>query len=116
MKDNRIAKGRRGEDLAAWALKEQGFQLWERNYRNTWGEIDIIAFKENCLYFVEVRSKSSQNFGTPAESINSRKKRKLQEVAEGYLAEKGREYTCGFLFAAVNLRDEAVVFIEDALI
>ncbi len=115
MKDTRKAKGKFGEDLAAAALIEEGYEILQRNYRQKFGEIDIIAFKDNCLYFVEVRSKSNTAFGEALESINKSKKSKLIKTAQCYMAEKGREYQSLFLFAAVNLKKATVEFITDSL-
>lgn len=50
--------GELGEDVAVKYLTNNGFSVLERNYTKKWGEIDIIAQKENVLYFIEVKSKS----------------------------------------------------------
>ena len=65
--------GRRGEELAALYLSRLGFEIVERNYRCRWGEIDIICRRGNLMVFVEVRSKSTERFGTPEETINRTK-------------------------------------------
>jgi len=49
-----ISIGRLGEDIATGYLKNRGFHIITRNYRKKWGEIDIIAKKDNVLHFVEV--------------------------------------------------------------
>lgn len=50
--------GELGEDVATKYLTNNGFSVLERNYSKKWGEIDIIAQKDNVLYFIEVKSKS----------------------------------------------------------
>ncbi len=79
--------GRRGERAAANYLEEQGYVICEMNYRCEVGEMDIVALDGGCLAFVEVRTRRSRKFGSPAESITAAKKRKLVEVAQTYLQE-----------------------------
>jgi ribonuclease HII len=84
---SRAALGKLGERLAAEYLEEQGYVICETNYRCSAGELDIVALDQGCLVFVEVRTRRSGRFGTPAESITRAKKKKLVEVAETYLQE-----------------------------
>ena len=81
--------GDRGESLAACFLEAKGFGILERNYRCPVGEVDLVAQEGECLVFVEVRSRSSDAFGTPEESITQEKRQRLAQVAECYLAERG---------------------------
>lgn len=76
--------GIRGEKLAADFLKKHGYLILETNYRRPEGEIDIVARQEDCLVFVEVRTKGSRQFGTPEESITPAKIAKLRTVAGYY--------------------------------
>ncbi len=73
-----------GEKLAQGFLKKQGYRIWETNYRCPEGEIDIIAKERDCLVFIEVRTKSSTEFGTPEESITPTKRRRLAAVTARY--------------------------------
>lgn len=77
--------GRNGEKLAQEYLKEHGYDIVENNYRSPDGEVDIIASKDSFISFVEVRTRSTRKFGTPEESITSRKKQKLIAVSQHYL-------------------------------
>jgi uncharacterized protein (TIGR00252 family) len=79
--------GRRGERAAAGYLEEHGYVVCEMNYRCQVGEMDIVALDRGCLAFVEVRTRRSGKFGSPAESITAAKQRKLVEVAQTYLQE-----------------------------
>lgn len=74
-----------GERLAVDYLKGLGYEILQRNFRCRQGEIDIIARQDNCLVFVEVRTKRGREFGTPEESVTSSKKEKLIALAESYL-------------------------------
>lgn len=78
-------KGKRGEDLAAAFLKEQGLQLLEQNVRCVLGEIDLVAKDGRTLVFVEVRSRAGDRFGLPEASVSRAKQRRLTLLAKWYL-------------------------------
>jgi len=69
--------GQVGEEIAKEYLEKKGFKILERNYKTKYGETDIIAKCGKELVFVEVRTKIGENFGTPEDSLNKRKLRKL---------------------------------------
>jgi len=81
---SRKTTGAAGEKLAGQFLVQRGYRLIETNYRCREGEVDIIAIKNDCLVFVEVRTKRSSVFGGPEESITERKKQHLRAVAARY--------------------------------
>ncbi len=83
---NRISTGRKGELIARKHLEAAGFEILATNWRGENAEIDIITQKDNELVFVEVRAKSTREFGSPAESITRRKRQKLIGAAECCLA------------------------------
>lgn len=74
-----------GEKLARDFLKKKGYRILETNFRCQYGEIDIIARKKDYLVFIEVRTKTSNDFGTPEESITHVKKEKIVACALSYL-------------------------------
>lgn len=76
--------GKKGEDLAVEYLKKKGYKILERNYRKQYAEIDIIALYNNILVFVEVKTRTSQKFGTPFEAITYWKLKPLVKLAEFY--------------------------------
>ena len=73
-----------GEKLAKDFLKKRGFRILETNYRCPEGEIDIVARHKDYLVFVEVRTKKSLKFGSPEESITTKKKERLKAAAAHY--------------------------------
>jgi len=75
-----------GENIAADYLKEKKYKIIERNFRKGYGEIDIIATKNNILVFVEVKTRTSNQFGTPFEAITTYKLRTLTKTAQFYKA------------------------------
>jgi putative endonuclease len=76
--------GKLGEKAAQRFLKKRGYRIRETGFRCRHGEIDIIARRKDCLVFVEVRTKSNLEFGTPEESITQAKKERLIASALTY--------------------------------
>jgi putative endonuclease len=80
----RQSTGALGEKLARDFLKKKGYSILETNYRCREGEIDIVARQKNCLVFIEVRTKSNLEFGTPEESMTATKMLHLKRAAQHY--------------------------------
>jgi putative endonuclease len=76
--------GKLGEKVAQKFLKKRGYRIRETGFRCHHGEIDIIAQKKDHLVFVEVRTKSNLEFGTPEESITRAKKERIIASALTY--------------------------------
>lgn len=85
MRMNRRELGRFGERLARDTLKKKGYRILETNFRCRRGEIDIVAQQKDCLVFVEVRTKSNLDYGSPEESITAIKKQRLVASALTYI-------------------------------
>ena len=79
--------GDEGEGLAEKVLIDAGHSIVSRNFRTRFGEIDIIAKDGKCLVFVEVKAKTDDYFGNPAEVITEKKLWKIRRTAETYIAE-----------------------------
>jgi len=73
-----------GEKLARDFLKKRGYRIKETNYRCPEGEIDIVAKHKDFLTFIEVRTKTSLDFGSPEESITPAKKERMRAAAFHY--------------------------------
>jgi putative endonuclease len=78
--------GRLGEDLAARHVVGAGFLILARNWRCEVGEIDIVARDGGTLVIVEVKTRTSTAYGSPAEAITPRKADKLRELALAWLS------------------------------
>lgn len=74
----------KGEELATKFLKEKGYKIIERNFRKGYGEIDIIAVHKNTLVFIEVKTRTSDKFGSPLEAISYFKLKSLLKTSEFY--------------------------------
>lgn len=77
--------GRKGEDLAAAHLRNHGWEILERNYRTRLGEIDLICRDRDTIVFVEVKTRASDEFARPDQSVTLRKQAKLRRLVEDYL-------------------------------
>ena len=83
-----IALGRRGENLAARFLRKEGYKVLYRNYRAPkGGEVDIVCreITSGTLVFVEVKTRSSLEFGRPGEAVKSKKQRLITRGALAWL-------------------------------
>jgi len=76
--------GSKGEEMAAEYLKQNGYNIVERNWRFKHWEVDIIASKGNCMHFFEIKTRSSEMYGHPEESISKKKMNNLRNAAEEY--------------------------------
>lgn len=86
--------GKIGEGLARQYLEKQGYKILEQNYKTKYAEIDLVAeksygfFGKKSLVFVEVRTKIGENFGSPEDTLNKSKLRKVLHNALAYSAFK----------------------------
>lgn len=87
MLNSRQRLGQSGEKLAANYLKKQGYKLIEINYRSKLGEIDIVAKDRGTLVFIEVKTRSGEQYGSPAAAVTPTKQRQISRAAQCYLAE-----------------------------
>lgn len=74
-----------GEAIAAKYLEGLGYAILERNVRTAYGEIDLLASHEGVAVFVEVKTRSSKDFGFPEEAVHPTKQQHLLDSAEDYL-------------------------------
>lgn len=81
---NKTAIGKIGEDLACVYLKKLNYKIIERNFRIRGGEIDIIAINNNTLVYVEVKTRSSHQFGLPEEAVGFHKLKFLERASQFY--------------------------------
>ncbi len=108
-------RGNEGEILAVDFLVNKGYQIVAQNYRSGYGEIDIIAREGSCLVFVEVKSKTSVQFGHPEEAVDDRKARKVIGVAEAYVLENNWDGRIRFDVISILLGENPrITQFEDA--
>jgi putative endonuclease len=78
--------GKAGEDLAVAELERRGYEITARRYRTRHGEIDIVARDGETVVFVEVKARTTAEFGTAAEAVTRAKQRRLVRMAIEYIA------------------------------
>ena len=85
MKQFNRQQGNQGEKIAAKYLAGKGFKIIETNFYTKWGEIDIIAFKDQRLHFIEVKTRTSLRFGRPEAAVTRNKYQKAKRAVIIYL-------------------------------
>jgi putative endonuclease len=85
MTKERLDFGKKGEKAAATFLKKQGYRILKRNYRNSIGEIDLIAEHKDVLVFIEVKSRADLSFGHPSMAVTPAKQKKIAQTAQVFL-------------------------------
>lgn len=80
----RQISGAKGENTAASFLQKNGYKIIARNFKARGGEIDIIALDGDTLSFIEVKARSTKEFGSPLEAITPRKLKSLIKTAQFY--------------------------------
>lgn len=79
--------GRAGEDRAAQHLTNLGYEILDRNWRCSLGELDIVARHGDVIAIVEVKTRRSESFGHPFEAIDARKRQRLWRLAYAWARE-----------------------------
>ena len=106
--------GRQGENLVYNYLKKSGYKILEKNYRCSFGEADIIVKnKLGELIFVEVKTRSTTAFGTPAEAVDYKKQKKYRDIANFYINSKGLN-DISVSFAVAEVLGEEINLIYEA--
>ncbi len=118
-----FAKGKLGEKLAAIFLKNKQYQLMDRNvYISRFGELDLVYLDNRSMVFVEVKTRTNTSFGSPIESLDSRKQRQLVKLAQLYLFRAGMSYTTPVRFDIITVQVDKHVFtceikhVKDAVV
>ena len=105
--------GGAGEKRVAAYLKKQGCKILKRNYRTPFGEADLIVQDKDEIAFVEVKTRSSDKFGLPKESVTKTKRATYQKIAKFYWLRTGEEPNARFDVAEV-FDDGSIEYIKNA--
>ena len=104
-----LQRGALGEHAARQHLQRHGLKFLTANFRSARGEIDLIFRDQDCLVFVEVKTRSSEDWTRPAAAVDARKKRLLSQCALDYLKLlKNPEVKIRFDIVEVLLKDGVV--------
>lgn len=117
--------GEWGEDYIAGLYKRKGYKIFDTNYFNRHGrrlgEIDLVALKDKLLVFVEVKTRTSARFGTPAEAVNFWKQQRLLSACKYFMVENPQfaGYDCRIdvaeLLTGLDRKPQLVNIIENAV-
>jgi len=105
--------GKIGEVNAVLFLKNKNYKILTVNYKNTYGEIDIIAQLKKQYIFVEVKTKSNLNYGFPQEEVTKIKQNKIKKGALEFLKLR-RISTDKIRFDVIEIFNDTINHIEDA--
>jgi putative endonuclease len=108
--------GRLGEELAVEFLRKNGYEILETNWTFQKAEIDIIAQKENTLAVVEVKTRSSLEFGLPQDFVKPKKIQLLVKAINEYVVSKDLDFEVRFDIIAVHKENKsfAIEHLKDA--
>ena len=110
--------GRQGEEIACKALKKRGYKIIDRNVTSPGGEIDLVARQGGAIVFVEVKTRTSDQFGPPQEAVTPDKQRRLTRLALEWLAGNGlSEASARFDVVSIRLdqgKDGRVEIVRNA--
>lgn len=107
--------GFRAEEQVSEYLAKSGYKVLARNWRTKWCEVDIIAQKSNCVYFVEVKYRTNAGQGSGFDYITKSKLHKMDLAARSWVELNGWKGEHTLSVAEVGGPDFAVEFIEDIL-
>ena len=105
-------RGAWGEDLAAEYLEGKGYRITARGWRCRFGELDIVAEGGGFLCFVEVKLRTSEDFGAPSQAVNRTRMQRYINVARFYFS--GREMSCTVRFDIIEVEGDKINHIISA--
>lgn len=110
---NHTSLGRWGEEQAAAFLKKERYKILKMNYRCPLGEIDIIAREKKTLVFVEVKTRTKEDFAKAVDAITPYKIQRICKVAQYYLMQSGsKNIDCRMDVVLVEPRYGGQAFIK----
>ncbi|WP_262732346.1 YraN family protein [Gaetbulibacter sp. NE] len=108
--------GKKGEQLAVDFLLQNHYEIVERNYRFDKAEVDIIAQKEDILAIIEVKTRSTTDFGNPQDFVKPKQIKNLVKAVDEYVTVNGLEVEVRFDIIAIvkNEKDYMIEHLENA--
>ena len=111
---NKRQMGTSYEIKAEEYLLQKGYKILERNFRNRSGEIDIIAKDGEYFCFIEVKYRTTNDFGNPLEAVNIRKQQKIRQTARYYLMKNKLSEWTPCRFDVIAFEGNQFTHIENA--
>ncbi len=110
---SKLARGRWGEQLAAVHYRRLGYQVLDRNWRSSTGELDLIVERDGIIVFSEVKARRTDRYGPAAAAVGPDKQRRIRLLALEWL-DAHRRRRDGIRFDVVAITGTDVVLIESA--
>nr|WP_312576342.1 YraN family protein [Sedimentibacter sp.] len=108
-------KGYQYEEIAKRYLLKNNYKIIEENFMSKFGEIDVIASKDEEILFIEVKGRKNSNFGMPREAVTLNKQKKIIATAKYFLLKnKYYDVQCRFDVIEILLDDKSIQHIENA--
>lgn len=101
--------GKKGEELAVEHLRKNGYEILDRNWTFQKAEIDIIAQKEGVLAVIEVKTRSSLDFGSPQDFVKPKKIQLLVKAVNAYINDREIDFDVRFDIIAIHKNSETFV-------
>ncbi|NOY47245.1 MAG: YraN family protein [Chlorobi bacterium] len=98
--------GKKGEQLAVDFLLQQGYAIMERNYRFQKAEVDIIAKKEDTLAIIEVKTRSTSDFGNPQDFVKPKQIQRLVKAVDEYVTVNNLDVEVRFDIIAITKQEK----------
>jgi putative endonuclease len=95
-----------GEKRASSFLKKNGFKILKKNFKTSFGEIDIIAMKKEVIHFIEVKTRSHNDYDSAVNAIDTHKMRHIARTAEWFLEHYHKNYAGSQIDACIVLFKE----------
>lgn len=111
---NKRLLGEEKETMVCEFLKKHGYHILERNYRNRYGEIDIIAKEQDYLVFIEVKYRKGTGLTYAKEAVNKKKQQQISKVALFYITKEQIFSEYPMRFDVVALDDYHISVIKNA--
>lgn len=108
--------GQKGEEIAEVYFKDNGYEVLFKNWRYRHWEVDLIAFKDGILHFMEVKCRSSKKFGNPEQSVSKKKIQNLMNASVEFMFQHPQYKRVQFNILSINLHKDApteFLFIPD---
>lgn len=114
-RQNKRSVGTKYETIAADYLLEHGYAILERNHHNPFGELDIIAEKDNIIIYIEIKYRAGNHYGNPLEAVDDRKQQRISRAAFWHYARCGANFEKPCRFDVIGIEGNGrLTHVENA--
>lgn len=108
--------GNRAEEQACKYLEKNNYKIIQRNFSSKIGEIDIIAYKNDTIIFIEVKYRRSGSHGSAIEAVNYRKQKKIIKISKYFLLKNEKYYQNNIRYDVIGISNNKIDHIKGAFI